>query len=228
MMDSETATIDLTIIRQRLSPARIQRYEDAVGDGLTAAMDLYLWNIDLSAAFYAIVQGVEVVLRNALSEQMEELHRSRGYDGSWFDDPFGLLDARRRADIDEARVHLRRDGHPATQDRLITQMSFGFWRYLLATHNEHTLWVPALHKAFPHAPTRHRRYVSGRVERLHYLRNRIAHHEPLFKRRLSRDVEEAHEVVEAICPTSANWLQLCSWAPALWRHRAPTQSRRGD
>jgi hypothetical protein len=228
-MDKRLATIDLAVVRDRLSPARLRLYEEATGHDLVGAMDMYLWNLDLSAAFYGVLQGVEVFLRNALSEQMENMHRSRGYDGIWFNDPFALLDDRRLADIEIARFRLRRDGHSETQDRLITEVTFGFWRYLLSTRHEHSLWIPALRNAFPHLPNgERRRYIADRVARLHYLRNRIAHHEPVYRRQLLRDMDDALAVVAAICPTSANWLEVNSWANGLLVDHVPAQSRVGD
>jgi hypothetical protein len=228
-MDKHIATIDLAVVRDRLSPARLRLYEEAAGHDLAGAMDLYLWNLDLSAAFYGVLQGVEIFLRNALSEQMERLHLGRGYEATWFDDPFRLLDDRRRTDIDLARFRLHRDGHPATQDRLITEVPFGFWRFLLSTRHEHSLWIPALRNAFPHLPDGgRRRYVADRVARLHVLRNRIAHHEPVYRRRLVLDMEDAIDVVAAICPTAATWLEINSWAPGLLIGHVPMQSRSGD
>ncbi|WP_232807276.1 hypothetical protein [Geodermatophilus chilensis] len=56
---------------------------------------------------------------------------------------------------------------------------FGFWRYLSSAAHEKTLWVPALHHAFPSGTDR-AAHVDGPVGRLHDLRNRVAHHEPLL------------------------------------------------
>lgn len=223
-MEQQGATFDLTLVREDLSPPRFERYERAAGD-LTTAMDLYLWNTDLSAAFYAVLQGVEVILRNAMSRELTAYHRSRGYPGTWFDDPYNLLGDRLRDDIARAKLRLQRDQYPVTQDRLITVVSFGFWRFLLSARYEHSLWIPALRKAFPHSPNGRRKYIADRVEHLHHLRNRIAHHEPVFPRQLNRDMEEAIEVVAAIRTSSATWLELYSWAPGLLATGIPTQSR---
>lgn len=220
-MDPQAATADLASIRDDLSRIRFHRYEQATGGGLEDAMDLYLWNTDVSAAFYAVLQGVEIILRNALSKQMELLHRRRGYQGMWFDDPFGLLDTRHQDDIANAKLRLQRDHYPITQDRMITVLSFGFWRFLLAGRHEHTLWIPALRRAFPHAPTGRRGYIATRVEHLHHLRNRIAHHEPVYPRMLQRDMEDALDVVRAINPRSAAWLEMSSWAPRLLTKHIP-------
>lgn len=223
MKDHQDATSDLASVRDDLSRIRFRRYERAAGHDLDDAMDLYLWNTDVSAAFYAVLQGVEIILRNALSKQMELLHHRRGYRGMWFDDPFGLLDQRHHEDIAKAMLRLQRDHYPIKQDRMITVLSFGFWRFLLSARYEHTLWIPALRNAFPHAPTSRRTYIARRVEHLHHLRNRIAHHEPVYPRRLNRDMEDALEVVAAINPKSATWLELYSWAPGLLIDSIPAQ-----
>lgn len=227
MMDRLDATIDLAIVRDDLSAARFDRYERAAGYDLGSAMDLYLWNTDVSSALFAVLQTVEVILRNAMSKQIETMHRASGFDGMWFDDPFNLLDDRHHQDIDHGRFLLQRDRHPITQDRMITVLSFGFWRYLLAARYEHTLWTPALRKAFPHARNGGRLYIAKRVERLNYLRNRIAHHEPVFRRNLGRDMDEALDVVAAISPASAAWLELYSWLPGLLINGVPMQRRAG-
>lgn len=43
-------------------------------------------------------------------------------------------------------------------------MMFGFWTYLLTDSHEKTIWVPYLHRAFPHGTDR----------------NRVAHHENIL------------------------------------------------
>lgn len=225
MLDPRNATVDLSVIRRRLSLARLRPYESAGGGDLLNAMDLYLWNTDVSAAFYAVLQGVEVFLRNAVSDQMVILHQDRGYEGMWFNDPFNLLDERHHDDITNARRLLYDRSYQVTQDRMITVLSFGFWRYLLTTRYEHSLWIPALRKAFPHAPKGRRHYIASRVERLNQLRNRIAHHEPIYPRQLHRDMDEALEVVAAICPTAAAWLEGNAWAEGLLLGHVPTQRR---
>ncbi|WP_420612529.1 hypothetical protein [Candidatus Spongiisocius sp.] len=40
------------------------------------------------------------------------------------------------------------------------------------------------------------------MQRLHFLRNRIAHHEPIYRRNLARDYRQLLEVVGWICSDS--------------------------
>jgi hypothetical protein len=204
-----SATINLVVIRHRLSPERLARYEAASAD-LTGAMQLYEWNMDTSAAFHGLLHGLEVVLRNALHEQMTARHSALGLPGTWFDDPLGILEAKSRRDIADARDRLLAQGKPINPSRLVSELTFGFWRYLLAARYERTLWTPALRHAFPNLRSRRRVDVARPVERLNHLRNRIAHYEPIYPRRLDLDQRDALDVVSAICGEWRAWLEQTS------------------
>jgi len=45
------------------------------------------------------------------------------------------------------------------------------------------------------------------VTRLHQLRNRIAHHEPIYKRDLAIDIADARTVLGAISPVALAWAE---------------------
>lgn len=50
-----------------------------------------------------------------------------------------------------------------------------------------------------------RRFVAERFDYLRFLRNRIAHHEPIFMRMLARDYASLLEVAEWMSPDLADW-----------------------
>ena len=68
---------------------------------------------------------------------------------------------------------------------MIAEFSLGFWRYLLIARYEHSLWNPAMRsqfRALSHlSGADSRKAVHARLEKLNYLRNRIAHHEPIYE-----------------------------------------------
>lgn len=94
--------------------------------------------------------------------------------------------------------------------RLVAERSFGFWRYLLAKQHEHTLWTPTLRDAFPLLRPSRRHDVFDPLSRLNTLRNRIAHHEPIHRRRLVDDRRDILVVASAICPETAGWIDRTS------------------
>lgn len=207
---SVKASINLVVIRQRLSPDRFARYEAASGGGLAGGLRLYEWNMEASSAFHSLLHGVEVLLRNALDEQMTRHHADLGLPGVWFDDPADILGPRLHERIDEARRRIIEQRRQVSANRLVSELTFGFWRYLLSAHYENTLWTPILRHAFPHLRSRRRADVAKPVERLNHLRNRIAHYEPIYPRRLELDQRDALHVVAAICGDSRAWLEQIS------------------
>ncbi|GAA2893141.1 hypothetical protein GCM10010472_59700 [Pseudonocardia halophobica] len=78
--------------------------------------------------------------------------------------------------MNDARRSTR--AHDVPPGKVIAELGFGFWRYLSSRRHHDDLWVPRLHTAF--RPGTDRRAVDEPVRRLHELRNRVAHHEPLL------------------------------------------------
>lgn len=92
---------------------------------------------------------------------------------------------------------------------MVAELTFGFWRYLAASRYLTSLWVPAAAAAFPLGPTdlrRRRVEVEKRLERIHFVRNRAAHHEPIHRRDLGRDLAAAVDLSGWISPDAAAWV----------------------
>jgi hypothetical protein len=193
-------------LRSRLTDERLISYDRVTGGRHAETLILYEWNTAASAAFYASLQGFEVVLRNALDRELTRWHAARGRRGHWYDDPDGVLDVRRHRDIAEARDRIRVHRRPITPGRIVAELSLGFWRSLLSARYEHHLWIPALRHAFPGLRPKRRREIAARVTRLHLLRNRLAHHEPIHQRDLAADYADLLFVVGAVCPRARAWV----------------------
>lgn len=213
-----TPHLSAPLIR-RLSAERFRPYVAAAGGDVAQALRLYEWNTAVSGAFFESLGALEVLLRNALHEELAALHAAAGLPGRWYDDPRQVLTPRARQDIAQARQRLAQAGRPATPGRVVAELSFGFWRFLLARRHEHTLWTPALRKAFPLLRPARRALVHDPLERLHLLRNRIAHHEPVHRRNLRRDYLEMTFVAGAICADTAHWIARTSRVTAVLARR---------
>jgi hypothetical protein len=86
---------------------------------------------------------------------------------------------------------------------------FGFWRYLSSAAHEKTLWVPALHRAFPRGTDR-ALHVDGPVGRLHDLRNRVAHHEPLLTTDVAGRLADLIGLATRLDPPLGQYLEATS------------------
>lgn len=69
--------------------------------------------------------------------------------------------------------------------QVIAQLTMYFWKRLLSSDYEHSLWKPALKRVFPDKIIS-RPVVAAHLEAIYQSRNRIAHHEPVYGRRLAQ------------------------------------------
>lgn len=196
------------VLEERLSAERLGSYRRAVGGALTEALRLYRWNMAISAAFYENLGVLEVVLRNAVDHELTTWHHARHGSGKWWDDPAGVLEPARHDDVAVARGRVHRN--PVTHGRVLAELNFGFWRFLLASRYENTLWTPALRHAFPNLKPARRSLVGDRVERLNRFRNRVAHHEPVHHLPLFDRHEDMLFVLDAICVETGQWVRRTS------------------
>jgi len=164
----------------------------------------YCWNLTLSEALYTPLQNVEIALRNALYRPIAE---DKGKD--W------LLPARQiilqdkeRLEVEKAIEFLSHHKKAIEPSRVVAELNFGFWTGLLNRRYEHKLWPFYLQRVFPFAPARERkrRIFSERFDRIRKLRNRVFHHEPIWR---WDDLRERHqEILEAIHWMSPSLAQL--------------------
>ena len=57
------------------------------------------------------------------------------------------------------------------------------------------------------------------MQRLHFLRNRIAYHEPIHRRNLARDHAQLLELVGWMCSNSRDWVSATRRTPAVFAAR---------
>ncbi|WP_127501799.1 hypothetical protein [Actinoplanes solisilvae] len=193
---------DIEWIRRFLSTPRFEPYVlDCEGDE-AIALSLYWWNVEVSAAFYPALNFLEVLLRNALHQ---ELSRHHGRPDWWTTAPPSgdggnlLAEARRRLN--------RTCGYTPSSDDIVAAMPFGFWVALLSRNNEVAMWRPALYRAFRPGYRGSRREMHSHLEHLRMFRNRIMHHEPVHKRYLGADHRRIYELSEYLAPGATNMLR---------------------
>ena len=205
-------------MQRHLSPARLTTYLTEAGGDFDHALLLYRWNSAVAAAFWESLGYGEIALRNALHEALAKRHTRLRRPDQWYDDPRHELNPRGRDEIALARNRLTRAGAVLTPGKIVAELPFGFWRYLLARRYTATLW-PVMRTAFPHLPGRDRRLLEEPVTGLHHLRNRIAHHEPLLREDLAARYADLVGVLDAIDPVLRAWALSDGRVPALLAQR---------
>jgi hypothetical protein len=207
MTDRNFATIpEYEELHELLTNERMGSYFNS-SSGILGAFRLYEWNMSASASVMHTVGMVEVLVRNALDKSLASWSDSRHPGVDWLTLP--MLDARARADITEAKRRASQRNGVATHGKIIAELSFGFWRYLVASRYLTGLWIPAAQHAFPHGasdPRRRRVLAEASLKSLNFVRNRAAHHEPIHRRDLTRDLLTSAEIAGRISPTARDWV----------------------
>ena len=158
------------------SSARVERYRARCHGNERFAMAAYQHNILLSEALTPLLNIVEVALRNAVHRELTKYYGRDDWWHAWAGN-HGLQ--ARMADVEVVSARLRARRQPRTADRIVAELTFGFWVTLFNAEYQRELWS-ALRKAFPHCPKklRKRAAIASMVNRIRMLRNRAFHHEP--------------------------------------------------
>jgi len=205
------------VVADLLTSERLSSYLTACNSSLTDAMRLYEWNTFACAAVIQTVALAEVITRNALDRRLTVWAASQSDSPSWLD--VAPLDARGQADIAEARRRATRGGRlPEVHGKVVAELSFGFWRYLTTSQYFASLWVVTLNAGFPGAPGnawQRRSQIERAMDRLGFVRNRAAHHEPIHRRDLSADYAEGLALCGWVHPDAEAWARAMSALPSV-------------
>lgn len=183
-----------------LSPERLAGYYKIARGNRKVGLLLYERNTELSEALYGVIQGLEVTLRNA----MHNIIATTTGQPDWYD-TIGLNESEIDA-IYDAKKKLEELSEPITPGRVVAELNFGFWVRLTGWPYEKTLWVPYLHKVFPIKLKR--TAIHNRLLDLKSLRNRIAHHQRIIRKRdLLRDYDNLLETISWIDVDMAKWVK---------------------
>lgn len=208
-------------IKKSLSHNRIGSYEHLKGMqnhgyvlplSLTTAIELYAWNGQVSSALLFPLHICEVTLRNAVADVLEAVYGSSWPWNPTFETSLPTNNSHSNAynmrrDLQSARKHKNTPG------KVIPELKFAFWQNIFTSRFDVRLWIPHLAAAFPnspaHIPTENRRQaLYNNLEKIRRLRNRIAHHEPIFARNLRADLDTIYEVTQWRCQTTAVWMDI--------------------
>lgn len=196
----------LDALRLVVSPDRLSTYLGHTAGDEVQAFRLYVRNAALASAFLGPLQVVEVTLRNVFHHLLSQAHGSDWYDS------IRLAEAQRRLVVNAKRT-LKQESKTETPSRIVAECSFSLWVALCARRYDAVLWRSTLHRAF--VPTPSRKAVFGQLDRLRTLRNRIAHHEPIFFRNLHADYDRIVRLLKMMSPETARWMQHHSRVPSV-------------
>lgn len=186
-----------------------------------AAKRLYFWDSQVAGSFWPAVALVEVLVRNAMNDELcdyFDVSHEDGWhtlvmdgeesvstvaEGNFLKGKYILLTHRDYLAFDQKLSEIRRKarGSIVSGDFFVAKVSLGMWLSLLNNGDsgpgrgylnyEQTLWEPCLADAFPNYRGK-RSQLRDELNQFAKLRNRIAHHEHLLGR---RDLIESGETL---------------------------------
>ena len=192
-----------------ISAPRFATYLQATHNDRARALALYEWNLDPSAAFIVPLQICEVAVRNAVAEAIEQVH---GATWPWSNGFLRSLPRSKRPfDYDPAADLRSVATRQPTTGKVIAELKFAFWEKIFTAGQDGRIWNANFASTFPGAPAdlavavmRAKAYNDLRTIRT--LRNRIAHHEPIFARNPAADYAMVRELIEWRSPIAAAWV----------------------
>jgi hypothetical protein len=199
--------------QQHFSLARMRPYEVRAGGEPQVIVDLYDWNIRISAGLFEEIGVVEILVRNSIDCSLRGKYELFGVE-PWFMQTPGPLFREEGQIVDETIRESEIVDPSRDRDAVIASLTFGFWRILL--HQKYRRLWGDIEGGFQASP-RHmdREDLYTRVDDLYQLRNAIAHHDLIIDRDLAASHRYAVDICGAISPAIQVWLQGRPRVPAL-------------
>ena len=168
---------EIDILYSAFSPQRLKKYIRLYNGDNDKVVAHYKANLALAESLYTSLSVFEVTLRNALSKEMERMMGRKDWYAVFPSTP--ALKSLTN-EVTTAIKHISQRGEMVSPDKIIAELTFGFWVTLLNSEYELTLWK-GLRLAFPYMPKkdRKRKNVSSPCNALRKLRNRVFHHESI-------------------------------------------------
>jgi hypothetical protein len=189
------------------SASRLSLYLQACDGDEQKAHELYVWNSEISSAFWELLGHVEVALRNKLSAQLQALEIQAGSRDHWLvnrESSSLKFNPFIEKAIVEAKTRVRLARKDQSGEQILSELSFGFWHQILSKRNQR--YWPDIATGFQGLRARNRTLVSNRLEILRDFRNRIGHHHRIWNLDLVEKHEEILGFAYLLDPEFSIWL----------------------
>ena len=162
---------------------RLVSYISAASGDLERALELHVWNSLLASAYWRQIECVEIFMRQRIAAALFEN---------------GLVNREKLTSITTGLFALE------SENRHYSQMTFGFWTYLLSPQNANKIWTPTLHKSFQ--PGVSRKALHRNASELQRLRNRVGHHEAVWHLNHEDLRDKILQVLRCISDEAIEWV----------------------
>ncbi len=173
------------IYEKLLSKPRLGRYLIATKGNQNKSVRLYKYNLQLSASLFGVISMLEIALRNAIDQHYQNQLQNR----DWLQEAIqsnGLFYHKslcnrngRFEQAQKVKDALNSLGSNYTHDKLVAELSFGFWRYMFAGIQFSVFGNTLLQILKKRPKGTNQKLIYSKLTQINNIRNRIAHHEPI-------------------------------------------------
>lgn len=194
-------------IEKALSTVRLQPHLRAANGQKEKALKIYQLNLKLCAEIYPSLNIFEITFRNRMNHVLKTT-----YGSDWLEDKV-LMKSHELESIDKAKRKVRKYRKPLSIDRIVPELSLGFWTTLIIkSEYRKSIFDQCIEEIFPYALPGDRDFtkIAPRFQtEILYLRNRVFHHEPIWS--INYNVEEKYQylcqVLRWMSPEVHDWLK---------------------
>ena len=183
-----------------ITPVRLKAYGEGSNDIL---LEKYIYNLKVSESLYPALSLLEVTLRNKICYAIEALICK-----DWLINELNhqnlLLDKEYKKLVETADK-IEKDGKKVTNDRLISELTFGFWIHLCTKSYKPKFWDKKgfIELVFPNytisSNLRNISLIQKDLRDVLKLRNRISHQEIIING--NRTPEEYYKLIQTLLHT---------------------------
>lgn len=203
-------------IEKTLSISRFSTYRTAIlgaiGDDCHhTALELYEWNANLSSALFFPLHIYEVVLRNAISDAI-----SCRYPNDW---PTNIVFQNSLSHFDRSYLIGLLDNYSSI-GKLLPEIKLAWWENILTRRHDGRIWKDHIMSIFPNTTETNPETLRLKLNRscriIRKIRNRVAHHEPIFNQ---PDLQSVYPYIEETiawrCNDTVDWLKRLERATSI-------------
>lgn len=174
-----------SLIKQFISEDRFKSYKN---------LDEYSNNLIFSQNAYIPLSILEVALRNALNN-----HLSEKISDVWYEEDFLTKDSIEK--VSQAKALLIKRREKTDKEKIIAELSFGFWVNLFKKPYDKKLRINDIKKIFPNLPKKEEKLINREIlftklNHIRNFRNRVFHYEKVLNKDNYNNINE--EIFEII------------------------------
>lgn len=183
-------------LEKLLSNRRLGTYYNLFSANKQKAVEYYRLNLQISESLYPLLCNLEIILRKSIHNSFAIHYKSADW-FSQFKQP-ELFDQ-----VIVAKRKILAGHHPMTPDKVVAELTFGFWTSLFNKQYAKDFWKPLMY-AFPllDKPLKRRDKISYKLNHVRKFRNRIFHYEPICND------------LTALATNHSNILEILNWINA--------------